>query len=37
MVTKIISAVLTVLAGVGGAFVLYWLLNKLSEILPGKW
>ena len=37
MVTKLISAILTVLAGVGGAFVLYWLLNKLSELLPGKW
>jgi len=37
MVTKIISAILTVLAGIGGAFVLYWLLNKLSELLPGKW
>jgi alpha-glucoside transport system permease protein len=37
MVTKIISAILTVLAGVGGAFILYWLLNKLSEVLPGKW
>ena len=37
MVTKIISAILTVLAGVGGAFILYWVLNKLSEVLPGKW
>jgi alpha-glucoside transport system permease protein len=37
MVTKIVSAIITVLAGVGGAFILYWLLNKLSELLPGKW
>jgi alpha-glucoside transport system permease protein len=37
MVIKIINAVLTVLAGVGGAFILYWLLNKVSQLLPGKW
>jgi len=37
MVTKIITAILTVLAGVGGALVLYWVLNKLTELLPGKW
>lgn len=37
MVTKIIAAILTVLAGIGGALILYWILNKLSELLPGKW
>ena len=37
MVTKIITAILTVLAGIGVAFILYWLLNKISELLPGKW
>jgi alpha-glucoside transport system permease protein len=34
---KTINAILTVLAGVGGALVLYWVLNKLVELLPGKW
>jgi alpha-glucoside transport system permease protein len=34
---KIINAILTVLCGIGGALILYWLLNKLSELLPGKW
>jgi alpha-glucoside transport system permease protein len=37
MVAKIITAILTVLAGVGGALVLYCVLNKLTELLPGKW
>lgn len=36
MVTKILTAILTVLAGIGGAVILYWLLNKLSEALPPK-
>src|SRR5436190_12212664 len=37
MVTKIVTAILTVIVGVGAALILYWLLNKLSELLPGKW
>jgi alpha-glucoside transport system permease protein len=37
MVTKIVTAILTVIAGLGGALILYWLLNKLSEMLPGRW
>ncbi|MDP9221463.1 MAG: sugar ABC transporter permease [Actinomycetota bacterium] len=37
MLIKSINAILTVLAGVGGALVLYWLLNRLSELLPGRW
>jgi alpha-glucoside transport system permease protein len=37
MVMKLFYAVLTVIAGVGGAVILYWLLNKLSELLPTKW
>jgi alpha-glucoside transport system permease protein len=37
MASKALTALITVLAGVGGALVLYWLLNKLAEILPGKW
>ena len=37
MATKAITALLTVLAGVGIALVAYWLLNKLAELLPGRW
>lgn len=37
MTIKVINAVLAVLAGVGGAVVLYWALNKISEALPGRW
>ena len=34
---KIANTILTVVAGVGVALVLYWLLNKLAELLPGRW
>lgn len=34
---KVINTILTVVAGVGAALVLYWVLNKLAELLPGKW
>jgi alpha-glucoside transport system permease protein len=37
VVIKTINALLTVLAGVGGALVLFWLLNKLTEVLPDRW
>jgi alpha-glucoside transport system permease protein len=33
---KLINTFLTVVAGVGAALVLYWLLNKLAELLPGR-
>ncbi len=34
---KVLSALLTVAAGIGAALALYWLLNKLAELLPGRW
>jgi alpha-glucoside transport system permease protein len=34
---KVLNTVLTVIVGLGAAVVLYWLLNKLAELLPGKW
>jgi alpha-glucoside transport system permease protein len=34
---KIANAVISIIAGVGGALVLYYLLNKLAEALPGRW
>lgn len=37
MFVKIANMVLTVVAGIGAALVVYYLLNKLSEMLPGKW
>lgn len=37
MLLKIINALITVAAGVGAAVALYWVLNKVSELLPTKW
>ena len=37
MVAKAFIALLTVIAGIGGALILYWILNKLAELLPGRW
>ena len=37
MALKILNAVLTVVAGVGVAVALYWVLNKIAELLPGRW
>jgi alpha-glucoside transport system permease protein len=37
VVIKILNALIAVLAGVGGAIVIFFLLNKLAEILPGRW
>ena len=34
---KIANALIAIVAGVGGALVLYYLLNKLVELLPAKW
>jgi alpha-glucoside transport system permease protein len=36
MALKTLVAILTVLAGIGGAIALYWLLNLLAERLPGR-
>jgi alpha-glucoside transport system permease protein len=34
---KILNALIAIIGGVLGAIVVYWLLNKLAELLPGKW
>jgi alpha-glucoside transport system permease protein len=34
---KILNALIAVVAGVAGAVVVYFLLNKLAELLPGRW
>jgi len=36
-VIKILNALIAVVGGVAGAIVLYYLLNKLAELLPGRW
>ena len=36
MLIKALTAFLTVLAGIGGALLLYWVLNKFCELLPRK-
>lgn len=37
MTLKALNAILTVLIGVGVAVALYWVLNKIAELLPGRW
>ncbi len=37
MFLKFVLAILTVIAGIGAALVIFWLLNKLAELLPGRW
>jgi alpha-glucoside transport system permease protein len=34
MVAKLLTAIITVVIGIGAALALYWLLNKLAELLP---
>jgi alpha-glucoside transport system permease protein len=34
---KVINTVLTVLGGIGVALALFWVLNKLVELLPNRW
>jgi alpha-glucoside transport system permease protein len=36
-VIKVINTLLAIVGGVGGALVLFWLLNFLAERLPGRW
>jgi alpha-glucoside transport system permease protein len=37
VVIKILNALIAIVGGVVGAIVLYYLLNKLAELLPGRW
>jgi alpha-glucoside transport system permease protein len=34
---KLISALIAVVVGIGAALLLYWVLNKLAELLPSRW
>lgn len=37
MLLKLLNTVLTVVAGIGAALILFWVLNKIAELLPEKW
>ena len=37
MTIKILNTLITVVVGVGAAVILYWVLNKIAELLPGQW
>ena len=37
MTAKVVTALISIVAGVGGALVLYYVLNLLAERLPGRW
>ena len=37
MTIKILNTLITVVVGVGAAVILYWVLNKIAELLPGRW
>ena len=37
MTIKILNALIAVVAGVGGAVAVYYLLNKAAELMPGRW
>jgi alpha-glucoside transport system permease protein len=34
---KVLATVIYVIAGIGAALLLYWILNKIAELLPGRW
>lgn len=37
MVIKILNALIAIAGGIGGAMLLFWILNKLVESLKGRW
>jgi alpha-glucoside transport system permease protein len=37
VLAKILTTVITVVAGIGAALLIYWILNKIAELLPGRW
>jgi alpha-glucoside transport system permease protein len=34
---KALTTLITVAAGIGAALLIYWILNKIAELLPGRW
>jgi alpha-glucoside transport system permease protein len=37
MAIKIVNALLAIVGGIGGAIIVFWILNKLAESLKGRW
>jgi alpha-glucoside transport system permease protein len=37
LLAKALTALITVVVGIGAALIVYWILNKLAELLPGRW
>jgi alpha-glucoside transport system permease protein len=37
VVIDLLNTLIAIVVGVAGAFVLYWILNKVVELLPSKW
>lgn len=37
MAIKIVNAVIAIIGGIGGAIIIFWILNKLVESLKGRW
>ncbi len=37
MLAKALTTLITVVAGIGAALLIYWILNKIAELLPGRW
>jgi len=37
MAIKVVNAVIAVIGGIGGAIIIFWILNKLAESLKGRW
>ena len=35
MAIKLVNAVIAILGGIGGAIIIFWILNKLAESLEG--
>ena len=37
MLAKALTTLITVAVGIGAALLIYWILNKIAELLPGRW
>src|SRR5687768_7165976 len=37
MSIKIVNALVAIIGGIGGAIIVFWILNKLAESLKGRW